>query len=482
MPQFGNIPKTPVLHLLGAGNMPQYLFSQALSQGKASFLVTTSSAESTLRNVENLKKTFPNARITAEVSSFDARQPAEGGAGPVTSVISVKPQVFKEMSRFPSNFTQNNAFVVSMMAGVQNEQIQEKLALSQQPVRIMPNLPAKVGCGVVGLLKSDDFAQDARQTEFEALLSQSSLIIDLPEEQGFHWVTAVAGSGPAFSWEVVKRIEHIVAEACPGDDGQAPDAQAVKNTAIALLTDIAQELLAQEPLSSEHANKLSTFAPSIGADAPMLDVSAIRDTVKQEVSAFVNGVKSAALTENPTPSENTPQAGGHSPAPLQGALLMGMLNDSAQQQAMAATANGSAPQFNVQNGSFSAAQTLSLANLHTLTSNESSAFSDGLSSAGSASNDTNNHPPLVSDTNLTAAIYGTLLGSARLYAESSDALPDLQTAVRSKKGTTDAGLNVLTARQASEPHLANTQPITEEIARDTIIAAMDRSKALAGNK
>lgn len=478
MTKLATLPKAPVLHLLGAGNMPQYLFSQALSKGKASFLVTTSSAESTLKNVEKLKQQFPGARITAELSSFDSRNPSESGNSPITSIISVKPQIFKEMSNFPSSFTNANAFVVSMMAGVQNGQIKEKLDLPTDPVRIMPNLPAKVGCGVVGLLKSDDFVQDERQSGLESLLGQSSLIIDLPDEQGFHWVTAVAGSGPAFSWEVVKRIEHLVETNCKDAEGNKPSAEAVKNTAIALLTDIAQSALSQESLSPEHAQKLSTFAPDLSGNDTLLDTSAIKDDVQKEVMAYVNGVKSAALTENPSePGSSAPAMGGGLPDPVIGAILTELLLQENMQQVQLATAGGDFnPVEPILTSQLTPQDSLSIAALTQTAGGQG----DGSQIIGSLSDLDGQQPLLVSDNNLSAAIYGTLLGSARLYAESSDTLPDLQTAVRSKKGTTDAGLNVLTARGADEPHLGDTQPITEEIAKDTILAAMDRSKALSG--
>lgn len=426
MPQLSSLPKTPVIHMLGAGNMPKYLLSQALAQGTTNFLVTTSSAESTFRNVEALKQTFPNARITAETSCFDPRIPTFTGKNPLTALICVKPQVFKEMTNFPSNFTKPDTFVVSMMAGVANSTIQEKLDLNTQPVRIMPNLPAKVGCGVVGLLRSADFTQDDRQGDLETLLSRSNVILNVPEEDGLHWVTAVAGSGPAFAWEVVKRVEHLVEAAAKEASGQAPDQAAVKNTSLALVTQIAQTGLAQEPISKAHADKINTFPPNIDPDN-LLDTSDIKDQVREEIMAFVAGTKAAALSENATQTQSF--------------TLDGAFQHLVNENGLGADSGGR--------------------------------FESSLSENASDA-------PLVSDHNLTAAIYGTLLGSARLYAESSDSLPDLQTAVRSKKGTTDAGLNVLTARNTGEPHLSNTQPITEDVAKDTIMAAIDRSKALRG--
>lgn len=86
--------------------------------------------------------------------------------------------------------------VISIAAGVLHATLQHHLPKQATVVRAMPNLPVRVGQGVTGLYTPS--ASDDTRHLVEALFARVGLASWLLEEDLFHAVTALSGSGPAF--------------------------------------------------------------------------------------------------------------------------------------------------------------------------------------------------------------------------------------------------------------------------------------------
>lgn len=92
------------------------------------------------------------------------------------------------------------ALVVSILAGVTLARLTKGLPFASAIVRAMPNVPVAIGRGVVAL------HGDARQPEVEELMRPLGLVEWIADEGQFDAVTALAGSGPAFTYRFIDSL------------------------------------------------------------------------------------------------------------------------------------------------------------------------------------------------------------------------------------------------------------------------------------
>ena len=91
--------------------------------------------------------------------------------------------------------------LVSIAAGVSTEKI-EKIVGQQRVVRVMPNTPALLQCGMAGVCKGRHANEDDVQFVID-LLSNVGKAIEVSESE-MDLVTAISGSGPAFFYQVIE--------------------------------------------------------------------------------------------------------------------------------------------------------------------------------------------------------------------------------------------------------------------------------------
>lgn len=109
-------------------------------------------------------------------------------------LLAIKPQSLQDIS---SKWTIKNKdlTIISILAGVTKDQLRDKLQ-HDKIIRVMPNLPAQIGKGVLAISFTTIFTSEEKELVLQ-LLSQSGTIFEI-EEQNFDVVTALSGSGPAF--------------------------------------------------------------------------------------------------------------------------------------------------------------------------------------------------------------------------------------------------------------------------------------------
>ena len=117
-----------------------------------------------------------------------------------TIILAVKPQDFDTLLNEIKNYV-DNKLIISIAAGITTGYI-EKLMGWVRVVRVMPNLPAKIGKGMSCLCKGKfatdtdlKFAQELFKHLGETLLIKESL---MPA------ATAISGSGPGFFYHLIK--------------------------------------------------------------------------------------------------------------------------------------------------------------------------------------------------------------------------------------------------------------------------------------
>lgn len=135
-------------------------------------------------------------------------------------VLAVKPQMIRDVAPLYRSMLRETGLIASIAAGTSIEQL--KAVCGPVPVvRIMPNLPAQIGRGVIGLYGNGSVGRDHR-TFIDMLAGTLGLSVWVESEDELDRLTAVAGSGPGYVFEIAR--EYIAAAKRLGfDDKDARD-------------------------------------------------------------------------------------------------------------------------------------------------------------------------------------------------------------------------------------------------------------------
>lgn len=111
-------------------------------------------------------------------------------------ILAVKPQDFNTLASEIDSYIHNEHLILSVMAGITVESIQEKLGCSKV-IRSMPNIPTQIGLGMTVFTAS---SQVDRKELFiiQNLINTTGKSIYIDKEEMLNATTAVSGSGPAY--------------------------------------------------------------------------------------------------------------------------------------------------------------------------------------------------------------------------------------------------------------------------------------------
>lgn len=119
-----------------------------------------------------------------------------------TVVLSVKPQVWREVVQQYVEHLSPEAVVVSVAAGVLTRDIAHVFG-GRKVARVMPTTAAAIGQGTASIYAEDP---DAR-ARAHALFDPIGTVVDLSEEGLLHAATAVSGSAPAYLYAFIEALE-----------------------------------------------------------------------------------------------------------------------------------------------------------------------------------------------------------------------------------------------------------------------------------
>lgn len=183
----------PRIAFVGAGNMAASLIGGMLAQGVAASAIRASDRGDEQR-----------ARISAEHGIQTFADNAEAIRGADVVVLSVKPQVMKDVCLALAPHLEPQQLVISIAAGITCASLEQWLG-AVPLVRCMPNTPALLRQGVSGLYASARVNATQRE-HAEQLLGAVGLALWLDEEQLIDAVTAVSGSGPAYFFLLIEAM------------------------------------------------------------------------------------------------------------------------------------------------------------------------------------------------------------------------------------------------------------------------------------
>lgn len=121
-------------------------------------------------------------------------------------LLAVKPQNFEQVAGEMADVVRGDQLLISIMAGVSTRRIAAAFPkVKARVIRVMPNLPIRVGAGIAGLYRGEH-ATETDLAEVRALLDAGGSTIVVDDEGLIDAVTAIAGSGPAYFYHFVESM------------------------------------------------------------------------------------------------------------------------------------------------------------------------------------------------------------------------------------------------------------------------------------
>lgn len=117
-------------------------------------------------------------------------------------IVAVKPQMIDEIIPAYQDSLAPSGFVASIAAGCSVDRL-KAVSGASAVIRIMPNLPALIAQSVSGLYASADCSAD-QKAAVEALMQRAGTTVWVDDEDALDRVTAVAGSGPGYVFEIAR--------------------------------------------------------------------------------------------------------------------------------------------------------------------------------------------------------------------------------------------------------------------------------------
>jgi len=122
--------------------------------------------------------------------------------------LCVKPQVmYAVTSDIAAAVQDKKPMVISVAAGIRENNLQTWLGGNVAIVRVMPNTPALIQTGASGLYANTHVSDDQRNLA-ESILRAVGLALWLNDEAMMDVVTALSGSGPAYFFYVMEAMEN----------------------------------------------------------------------------------------------------------------------------------------------------------------------------------------------------------------------------------------------------------------------------------
>ena len=189
------------LGFIGCGNMGKAMIHGVLASGKAQASDILASAKTESSREKNAAEL--GIRLTADNKSV-----AEFAD---ILFLAVKPQYYEEVIAEIKDTVSDDEIIVSIAPGKSLSWFDEMFGKSLKVIRTMPNTPAMVGEGMMGVCANERVSQAELDTVLDLCSGFSKA--EMIDEKLMDVVTAVSGSSPAY---VFMFIEAMADAACQG--------------------------------------------------------------------------------------------------------------------------------------------------------------------------------------------------------------------------------------------------------------------------
>lgn len=170
---------------IGGGNMAQAIVFGLLKQNYPADKITVCDPNQEKRDL------FAQRGVQVAEDNISAVKGAE------VVLLAVKPQVIAQVCHALSAVDFSAKLVISIAAAISVSRLTALLPSANQIVRVMPNTPALVSCGMAGLYAPASVSVEYKQLA-ENLLNAVGETCWVENEDQMHAVTAASGSSPAY--------------------------------------------------------------------------------------------------------------------------------------------------------------------------------------------------------------------------------------------------------------------------------------------
>lgn len=187
---------------IGAGAMAEAILSGILKQElikKQDIFVTNKSNRERLKHIKNTYKVKTSTNKKAVVQNANI------------ILLSMKPQDLQEAAKQIRPHITDDQLIISVIAGVSTERLQQILNTKVAIVRAMPNTSAAIGKSTTALCKGK-LAKEKHIQKAKQLFNTIGLTISVKEDD-MHIITAISGSGPAYIYYLVEAMEEAAISA-----------------------------------------------------------------------------------------------------------------------------------------------------------------------------------------------------------------------------------------------------------------------------
>lgn len=190
------MPHTPVIAVIGTGNMGSSLIHGLIKSGHPPDKLWGTCPNK--KNLEHLRQSF---NIHTSTHNLEAIQSAD------VVIFAIKPQVFQEVAlELVDGIQAHRPLIISIAAGIRIENIQKWLGEEIPIVRAMPNTPALIGAGVTALCANSCVSKQ-QLTLAESILRSVGIVVCLQQEKLMDVATALSGSGPAYFFLIMEALQ-----------------------------------------------------------------------------------------------------------------------------------------------------------------------------------------------------------------------------------------------------------------------------------
>lgn len=172
--------------LVGCGNMAGAMVDRWLADGFPADAV---------RIVDPVAAPRQNIRYFTDLADW-----AAAGEGADWIMLGMKPQQLGEVAAVLAPHVGENTHLLSMLAGVTLSDLAARFPTTKALVRVLPNLPARIGAGVTAVAAQGD----ADAATIQAMMESLGQVINLADDSSMDLITAFTGSGPAFVFRLIE--------------------------------------------------------------------------------------------------------------------------------------------------------------------------------------------------------------------------------------------------------------------------------------
>ena len=184
------------ISFIGGGNMARSLIGGLIADGRDPATIWVSD-----NNDDQLLHLQQQFRINVSSSNIEAANAAD------TLILAVKPQVMHRVAaELNPPVQRRKPLVISIAAGIREEDINRWLGGDVAIVRAMPNTPSLIQTGATALFANSQVSA-AQRNSAETILRSVGLALWIDDEALMRTVTALSGSGPAYFFLFIEALE-----------------------------------------------------------------------------------------------------------------------------------------------------------------------------------------------------------------------------------------------------------------------------------